>query len=263
MTARAGLSRLMTVGIGTATIVAVLAAWAIGSGTGAISSNVLPHPGEVGAAFAQILGEPGSWLSVWQTLSSTLLGLVIVGVIALPLAVAIGTSAFVADAVWIPIEFLKPIPPVALIPLALLVWGPDETMKLFLVCFGSVWPLLTQLVYGVREVDGVALRTARVYRFGRLRTLGFIVVPSLLPFAMTGLRVSASIALIVSIVAELVGGAPGLGKEIALSSLAGQDARMLAFVIITGLLGLLVNAVFRRSERFLLFWHQSQREVRS
>src|SRR5690606_19842522 len=116
---------------------------------------------------------------------------------------------------------LKPIPGVALIPLALLLWGPTEGVKLALIVFGAVWPLLTQLVYGLREVPGTALEMAKVYRLSRSQRLRRITLPSVLPFTLTGLRISVTIALIIAIVTEYIVGMPGLGSLLALAQLNG------------------------------------------
>lgn len=183
------------------------------------------------------------------------MGLGLVLVIGIPAALAIGLSRFVRESTWILIEFLKPIPPVAMIPLGLLLWGPTQTMKLTLITFGAIWPFLMQLVDGIRQVDAAVLDTARSYRLTRFQTITLVVLPSLLPFAATGLRVAAAIALIVAVVTELIGGATGLGREIVVAQSSGALPQMYALIVTAGLLGLLTNSLFAAAERPLLFWH--------
>ena len=126
----------------------------------------------------------------------------------------IGSSRRGYQMLRLPIEFLRPIPSVALIPLAVLVFGTRFPNKLFLVTFACVWPLLFQAIYGVQDVDPVAVDTARAFGFGRFRRLVLIVLPSSAPYIATGLRIASSVALILAVTSELVVGVPGLGSAI-------------------------------------------------
>lgn len=246
--------------LGVGGVVSALAAWELLTRLGIIPPNAIPSATQVLGAFAAQLVTATFWMSVWQTISVALAGLLLIVVIAGPLALAIGLIRPVAESTWFLIEFLKPIPPIALIPLGLLLWGPSPGMKLFLIVLGAIWPLLTQLVYGVREVNGVAEDMARSYRLGWRLTITRVVLPSILPFAFTGLRISAAIAIIIAIVTEMIGGAAGIGQDIVVAQSAGALSEMYALVLTAGLLGLLVNVAFRAAERPLLFWHSSIRE---
>jgi len=257
------LSTLQTVLLGTASVLALLGLWQTASAFGWIPASAIPSASDVLAALGASLTSPDFWTAVGKTVTSTAIGLGLVIVIATPLSLLIGLSRFARESLLVPLEFLKPVPPVALIPLTLLLWGPSPSMQIFLIVFGAVWPLLTQMTYGVREVSGVAMQMARSYRLGWWLTTSRVVVPSLLPFAATGLRVSAAIALIVAIVTEMVAGVPGLGQLITLSQLAGRLPEMYAAILAAGLLGLALNALLRLGERGALFWHSSQREARS
>jgi ABC-type nitrate/sulfonate/bicarbonate transport system permease component len=148
---------------------------------------------------------------------------------------------------------------VAILPLVLLIYGTTLQMKLVLIAFGTVWPLLIQVLYGVRAVDPVVSDTARSFRMGRRRRVGLVVLPSAAPYIATGLRVGAVSALILSIVTELVGGAAGLGFEISRAELAADYPKLYALVLVSGLLGLALNALMEWPERRVLHWHPSQR----
>lgn len=241
------------------TVLVLLAAEAL-IRAGLLPAASFPPPSMVAVALFGQLGEPGYWLAIWDTLSTSLLGVALIIVLATPVSLLIGFSRRFRESTWFLVEFLKPIPPVALIPLGLILWGPSPTMKLFLVVFGALWPLLTQLVYGTREVGGVALDMARSYRLGRLKIFTHVVLPSILPFAATGLRVATSIAIVISVVAEMVGGAAGLGQNITVAQSANAIPEMYALILTTGLLGLGINGLFKAAEKSLLFWHASQRK---
>lgn len=101
--------------------------------------------------------------------------------------------------------------------------------------------------------------TARSYRLGPLTQVRHVLWPTALPFVMTGFRLAATVALVLAITAELVIGAPGLGKEIAVAQNSGAVSLMYALVIVTGILGVLVNILARAIERRFLAWHPSQR----
>jgi len=246
--------------LGAGAVVVVLAVWELLARSGAFPGGAIPPASDVLVQFAAQLGTGAFWAALWATLSVALLGLLLITVIATPLALLIGLIRPFEESTWFVVEFLKPIPPVALIPLGLLLWGPSPGMKLFLIVLGSVWPLLTQLIYGVREINGVSADMARSYRLGWWLTTSRLVVPSVLPFALTGLRISASIAIIVAVVTEMIGGATGLGQDIVVAQSAGALAQMYALILAAGLLGLLLNAAFRLAEKPLLFWHPSIRE---
>ena len=220
----------------------------------------MPPASQVFSAWPGLAATAAFWSAIGHTVSSALAGLGIVVLVAVPLALGIGLSRGVRESTWLVIEFLKPIPPVAMIPLGLLLWGPSETMKLALIAFGALWPFLTQMVYGIGQVDHVALDMARSYRLRGWLTASRVIMPGLLPFAATGLRVSASIAVVVSVVTELIGGAAGLGREIVIAQSAGNLPGMYALILTTGVLGLLINGAFAAAERPLLFWHPSQRK---
>ena len=119
--------------------------------------------------------------------------------------------------------------------------------------------MLIQVLYGVQDVDPVVRETARSYRLGPLTQIRHIIWPTALPYVMTGFRLAATVALVLTITAELVIGSPGLGKEIAVARSSGAVPLMFALVIVTGILGVLVNLFARAVERRFLAWHPSQR----
>lgn len=246
-------------GLGWLTILLVIGLWQALSLTGVLSPQVLPSALDVFGELFRLLGTWAFWGDVWSTISSAIMGLLIVLVLGSVLALLIGTIRPVEKSTWFMVEFLKPIPPIALIPLGLLLWGPSPTMKISLITFGALWPFLTQMVYGIRQVNNVALDMAASYRLGWWLTTSRVIVPTLLPYALTGLRISASIAVIVSVVTELVGGADGLGQTIAVSQANGALSTMYAYIVTAGLLGVAINLVFGLLEKPLLFWHPSQR----
>jgi ABC-type nitrate/sulfonate/bicarbonate transport system permease component len=227
--------------------------------TRAIGSEYFPPVSEMLAALFDEAGTSGFWSAVGNTLQGWVLGLGLAALIAIPAGIVIGSSRLLYRSLRAVIEFLRPIPSVALIPLAVLIYGSGLESKVFLATFASTWPLLMQTLYGVQDVDPVATDTARSFGFGRASRLLRVTLPSAVPYIATGIRISAAVALILCVTAELVIGAAGLGREINLARQGGAVDLMYALIIATGLIGWALNAVFARGERRVLHWHPSTR----
>jgi ABC-type nitrate/sulfonate/bicarbonate transport system permease component len=115
------------------------------------------------------------------------------------------------------------------------------------------------VMYGAQDVDPVARETARSYRFRGLTRVRTVTWPTALPYVMTGFRLAAAVALVLEVTGELIIGSPGLGKLIAVAQTSGAVASMYALVVVTGVIGVLVNVVARVTERRVLRWHPSIR----
>jgi len=229
------------------------------SRSGLVSRAVVPPASKVLVEFAHLLATSGFWTAVGETMAAWAAGLGISIVVAVPAGLLIGAVPAIYDWLRTTIEFFRPIPPVALLPLVILVLGANQSMKISLVVIATIWPLLFQMLYGVQDVDRVLQETSRSYRMSAIFRARHIVLPSTLPYLVTGVRIAATIALIVAISTELVSGAPGLGTAISLAQSSGAVVRSWAFIFTAGVLGLLINVVFRGLERRLLRWHPSRR----
>ncbi|KOU54863.1 ABC transporter permease [Streptomyces sp. MMG1533] len=226
---------------------------------GLVSADYLPPASETGRALWHLLAEDTFWTALGDTLTGWAVGLAIAvgaGVVA---GVAVGSMPLVRAATASTIEFLRPIPSVALIPVAVLLYGTDLRSKLLLVVYASFWQVLVQVLAGMQDVDPVADDTARSYRLGRWGRVRHVMWPTALPYVMTGVRLAATVALVLAVTAELVIGSPGLGHELAVAQTSGAVPQVYALVLVTGLLGVAINLVARAVERRALHWHQSNR----
>ncbi|PRI11171.1 ABC transporter permease [Leucobacter massiliensis] len=246
--------------LGAAGVLTFLLIWELASRTGLVNGEYLPPASEVLAAFGANLALTGFWSGVGYTVLAWLLGMLIAFLLATPLGIVIGLSPFLQRATRSTVEFLRPIPSVGLIPLAVLAIAQPLQQSLLIITYGAFWQIFIQVLYGVADVDSVAMSTARSYGFTRWQRVRDVILPTMLPYLLTGVRLAASVALILTVTAELViGSSPGLGRHIALASESGLYASTYALVLATGLLGLLINAGVRWGERRLLSWHQSVR----
>ncbi|MEV4657309.1 ABC transporter permease subunit [Micromonospora sp. NPDC049301] len=230
--------------------------------SGLVSPDYLPPLSRIGVALAELTGEAGFWTAIVDTVQGWFLGLAIAVAAGIAAGFVIGTIPVLREFTASTIEFLRPIPSVALIPLAVLVFGSELRSVLLLVVYAAFWQVLLQVLYGVQDVDPVAQETARTFGLNRWARIRHVTWPTALPYVLTGVRLAAAVALILAITAELIIGAPGLGNEIGVAQSGGAVARMYALVIVTGLLGVVVNVLARWLERRLLSWHSSlRREV--
>lgn len=245
--------------LGLGGIIGFLLIWEALPRLGVVNPDYLPPASEVLVVFGQNLGLTAFWVAVGQTLISWGLGLAIATIAALALGLFIGSNNFLRKATHSTIEFLRPIPSVALIPLAVLLFGVDRGSALMLVIYASFWQVLIQVLYGVADVDTVANDTAKSYGLGAIARVRYVVWPTTLPYFMTGLRLAAAVALILAITSELIIGNPGLGHQIALAQSGAAISAMYALILATGLLGVVINFVMRLIERRTLAWHSSIR----
>jgi ABC-type nitrate/sulfonate/bicarbonate transport system permease component len=227
---------------------------------GLVDRRFLPPASEMFSALWQRIADGSLWQPIGQTLQGWSLGLGTAMLIALPLGILIGSVFLLFMSTRTIVEFLRPIPSVALIPLTALVFGAGLEGKWFLAAFAATWPILLQTLYGVRDVDPVAMETARSFGIKTPERLWRVVLPSALPYVVTGVRISSTVALILAVTVELVLGAPGLGQEINVARQSGAVANMYALIIVTGLIGWVLNIALSAVERRLLHWHASQRE---
>ncbi|MCM0638890.1 ABC transporter permease [Cellulomonas wangsupingiae] len=219
----------------------------------------LPRFTTTAARLVTELGEPRFWSALGDTVVTWALGLGIASAAAVVVGTVVGLVPFLRRATHSTIEFLRPIPSVAIIPLAVLVAGLSREAALVVVVYAPFWQVLIQVLYGIADVDTVADDTARSFGLRRLQRLRHVVLPTALPYVITGFRLAASIALVLTITAELVIGNPGIGRQIDVYRSAPDAPGLYALVLVTGLLGLLVNLATRIVERRVLHWHPSVR----
>ena len=186
---------------------------------------------------------------IGQTLSAYLQGLALAIVIGVAAGLLIGSSRILLDATSVVIEFLRPIPGIALIPLAILLFGLGVPTVRFVVAYAAAWPILINTLYGVRGVDRMLHDVARSSGVGRTGRLFRVTLPAALPSIATGIRVSAAIALLVCVTAEFVIGAGGIGSYMDRQQIANRLPEMYAAVVLVGLIGYLVNVGLRVLQR--------------
>jgi NitT/TauT family transport system permease protein len=223
---------------------------------GLVPAIYLPRASTVVQRMAELAVDLKFLRHTLATLAAWATGLALAILISVPLGIVIGTSDLAYKMTSPVIEFMRPIPAAALIPLAILLWGQGFPMKVILVAYATTWPILYNTVYGVHDVDPIAVQTARCFGLKQGAIHWRISLPSAAPLIFTGIRISASIGLIVVIAAELLASADsGIGSYILFVSLSGgQMDSVLAGAAIAGILGVLINSFLGLIDRRMFAW---------
>ncbi|MBP2338027.1 ABC transporter permease [Saccharothrix coeruleofusca] len=236
--------------------VGFLVVWELFGRSGLVPLEYLPPPSVVAVELSKLLGDEPFLRDVVATVLALLIAVGLSIGIAVPLGLVLGSVPAVRHATRAVVEFLRPIPSVALIPLAIMVLGIGPEMKISLAVYAAVWPILFNTVYALDELDPLLVETARAFGAGRARVLLSVALPSALPFVLTGVRLAATTGLVVLVSVELLaGGSGGLGQFIMEArSGAGRMDLVLAGTVVAGVIGYLLNEGLERAQRRWVGW---------
>jgi ABC-type nitrate/sulfonate/bicarbonate transport system permease component len=212
-----------------------------------VGADSVPTPAQTSRALLTLCGTGAFWTALLDTSVTWAIGITVCSVVGIPLGLFVGSNRFASRSTRFVFDFMRTIPPVALVPLALLVIS------------GAIWPLLIQSVYAAQQQEALLSDVAGSLRLTRRSRFVHIFWPSSLPFVMSGLRVTATICLLLTVSGELLGGAPGIGTQIQLALNAVDTPRMYADVIAAAFLGVAVNVVIGVLRARVLRWHPSMR----
>jgi NitT/TauT family transport system permease protein len=237
-------------------LVGFLLLWEAASRLGLVDARVLPPPSEVFVRFGLLFTDRSFVAGAVSTVLSWVIALLCATVLGVGVGLLLGSVPALRLITMPVIEFLRPLPSVALIPLAIALLGTQAQTKIVLGVFAATWPILLNTSYALGEVDPRLLETVRCFRVSRWRRLVGVTLPSIGPFVLTGVRISASITLIAIVGTEfLAGGSIGLGQYAFLQGTSGGRMDVvLAATVFAGLFGCLVNAGFLAVQRRWVSW---------
>jgi NitT/TauT family transport system permease protein len=230
---------------------------------GLVDKLFLPPPSDVLVRVVELLGDVSFLGDVIATVLAWAIAMGISIAIAIPAGLLLGSVPWLRDATRSVIEFLRPIPSVALIPLVLLLIGSGPEAKITLAVYAAVWPILFNTIYALSEIDPVLTETAKSYGTTKTRMMTSVALPHAAPFVFTGIRLSASIALILVVSTEfLAGAAKGIGQFILeASSNTSQLDAVLAGTVVAGIIGYVINESLERAGRRLFRWSTADAEA--
>jgi NitT/TauT family transport system permease protein len=231
--------------------------------TGLVNQLFLPPPSVVLTQVVEILQQQDFQADVVASVLAWLIAILIAIAIAVPLGLLLGSVPGLRTATKALVEFLRPIPSVALIPLVALLIGVGPEAKITLAVYAAIWPILFNTVYALAEIDPVLIETAKSYGTGKTRMLTSVALPHAAPFVLTGIRLSAAVALIVVVSTEFVSGAKlGIGSfALDASSGSGRTDLVLAATVVAGLIGYLINEGLERLGKRLFRWNTTDAEA--
>jgi NitT/TauT family transport system permease protein len=258
--------------------VIAIAIWQWVAGMGWVNENVLPSPLQVWRKWVAYLlplqeyaawhenNAGGSWLS-WAlsgemfidslgSLYRVVVGFAVGAGLALPLGLAMGSSRIVYAWMNPLVQLLRPIPPIAYIPLSILWFGLGNPPAIFLIALGAFFPVLMNTIAGVRQVDGIYLRAARNLGAGGATMFLRVILPAAVPYILTGMRIGIGTAFIVVIVSEMIAVNNGLGFRILEAREYFWSDKIIAGMITIGLLGLAIDSAMNKLNNHLLRWHR-------
>jgi ABC-type nitrate/sulfonate/bicarbonate transport system permease component len=232
----------------------ILLLWELLSRTGLLNAQLLPSPSVIFAAAVQLAASGEIFTDLLFSVKRVLAGFLAASVLGLTAGAVSGYSRRVSDAVMPLCEFLRPIPPIAWIPIAILWFGLGDNPAYFIVFVGSFFPIFINSYWGVRESRINHLNVARNFGAGRALTLTDVLLPGSLPRIMHGLRIGLGLGWTSVISAELVGAQSGLGYMIQLNRIMLSTENILVGMAAIGLAGLGMNWLMLLLERRLLAW---------
>ncbi|MBW0094013.1 ABC transporter permease [Pseudonocardia sp. KRD-184] len=225
-------------------------------GTAVLGSRFFPPPSRIAVALVEQLADGRLASALLETVLSVAGGLAAASVVGVLVGLLLGSSdRLYAVLRWV-IEFLRPLPSVSLVPFAILLLGVGPTTTIAAAAYAALWPVLFNTYYGVRDVNPVAIDSARTFGLTRAEVLRRVVLPLALPGILTGIRVASAIALVLVITVELLTAAGGVGYFISFMQSAIRVPEMYAGVLVVGVLGYLIALGVQALERRLLFWNR-------
>jgi ABC-type nitrate/sulfonate/bicarbonate transport system permease component len=251
------MKRLLSVGLEIAVPLAVLVIWGLLSAGS--ETYYFPPLTSIFSRFADIWLFDRFWSDAVPSLVRMGLGYGIAIVVAISAGVALGLSRRARLAVNPIVEFLRAIPPPAMLPFAMLVLGIGDAMKVFLIAFVCLWPILLNTIDGVTGVDLTLRETTRLYGANSVDKIRLVIMPAAAPQIFAGMRTSLSLALILMVISEMRASTNGIGFFVLQSQRSFAIPEMWSGIFLIGILGYSLNAVFVLIERWVLRWHRAAR----
>jgi len=220
-------------------LILIWEAWFVASDSAGTS---LASPSQIASAFLTLWMDGSMLTATLQTLAATLMGLAIGGALGIVGGLFLGLSRSFDRLMEVTVEVSRPIPPVALIPIALMIFGFGYRLETSIIAFSVVWPVLILTRSAINSVEPQLKEYAALLRLGLWDRICKIILPATLPTLFVALRLGASIALILAITVEITINPIGLGSGIMKARMSLNPAYMLAYLVWIGLIGLALNA---------------------
>ena len=221
--------------------VLLIVLWEIGSRVGVLPEDTMSRPSDIAVAGWDVLLDGSLLLATFQTFQTALIGLALGSVIGIVLGIFVGISPILEGIVGPTLDTIRPVPAVALIPLALLIYGFGVRMEVLVITYATVWPVLIVTISAVRGIEPRLIEVARMLEMPALSRMRRIILPAALARIAVGIRVSAGVALVVAVTVEIVLNPQGLGYGMIIAAQSLRPELMWAELLWVGLAGWAFN----------------------
>jgi ABC-type nitrate/sulfonate/bicarbonate transport system permease component len=232
----------------------LLAIWQVLANMNLISPVFFPPPSRAIAELVERLIDGSAYPPILATCMRMLFGWVCASILGIVLGAVIGSSRIGRDYLEPTLEFMRPLPASAIIPVAILFLGLTNQMSVAVIAFGAIWPVLLSSVYGFSSIQGRLQEVSAVLGLSRTEYLRKIAIPSAMPDILSGIRVSLAISLILAVVTEMQASLPGIGRDIFMAQRSFRSVDLYGGLIVLGVIGFTVNYALVAFEKRALRW---------
>lgn len=236
-------------------VTSVLVIWQVLSVAGVLREPFIPSVQTLATALPDELRTAALWRAAGYTVVMWLVGLVAASIVGVGVGVLLGTSRILNSLVSPIVEVLRPIPFIAILPLAAVALGLTTSMEFWMIVYAAAWPIIVQTSNGMRTISPIVTDTASTYRITGTRALFSVYLPAISPYILTGIKFAASLSLIVAVTVELIAGTPGLGYRVLIAQHSANYGQMYLDIMISGLIGYAGYMATSHLERWSLRWH--------
>jgi NitT/TauT family transport system permease protein len=229
---------------------------------GLIQFRNVPAPTEVATAAAALLASPKLIFHVRNSLGRVLGGFAVAAVIGIGLGLLIGRWKRAADLLLPPLEVMRPIPGVAWIPLAILMFPSSELSMVFITFMGALFPILLNTIHGVDGLDGRLVASARTLGARSFHLFAEVILPGALPSIVTGLSIGMGTAWFCLVTAEMIAGQYGIGYYTWESYNLQRYPDIVVGMLFIGLFGMLSSVAVKKGGALLMPWYHRRQEDR-
>ena len=236
-------------------VAALLAIWQVVIWSGTLPS-MTPGVAALASSIGAALTSATFWSSLAQTMTAAVSGWLIAVVAGTVLGLLIGSIRALDRSTSILIDFGRSFPVLALMPVVIMLLGATAQMETVVVALSCLWPVLVQTIYGARRMESAVVDTVRIFQIPALLRFRRVLLPSATPFIATGIRISASIAILVAVGVEVLSQTPGIGRQITLAQQAQRWDSAFAYLFFAGLVGWGIASLLNYAEGRILTWNR-------
>jgi len=220
-----------------------------------LDSQFISSPFEIIRVFFKLLFAGNLLLDIFMSLQRVIVGFLLAAPTAISLGILSGYNKNISNLIIPLVEILRPIPPIAWIPIAILLFGLGNMPAYAIVFLGSFFPIFSSAYFGVKSINNTYINIARSFEMKRLEFIKYILLPASMPAIFSGLRIGLGVAWMSVIAAELIGAQSGLGYMIQMNRLLLQTDKVIAGMIAIGITGFLMNRLLFIIEKRILVWN--------